>query len=232
MVMQTGSMGPSGETGKHESCKTNDDSRDSNSNPLLFAWHKEFGPTAPYKWRDRMIRHEWQSEDPRREVRRWMISRYSFAVPTDEALDVVGAFSPLVEIGAGIGYWASLLRGRGCDVVAYDIMESEFQRWFACRDAPGVIRGGADMAAAHPGRTLMIVWPPHGDGMATEALREYQDAGGRRLVYVGEPRYGFTADESFFDELGGARGWLLSAELDIPQWPRCNDRLLIYERRI
>ena len=28
--------------------------------------------------------------------------------------------SPLVEVGAGTGYWAALLRGRGARVFAYD----------------------------------------------------------------------------------------------------------------
>jgi hypothetical protein len=30
-------------------------------------------------------------------------------------------FSPIVEIGAGNGYWASLLRDAGCDIVAFDV---------------------------------------------------------------------------------------------------------------
>ena len=46
---------------------------------------------------------------------------YSHAIPTDEALDTIAEHAPLVELGAGTGYWAALLRLRGCDVAAYDI---------------------------------------------------------------------------------------------------------------
>ena len=37
-----------------------------------------------------------------------------------EALDALAARSPLVEVGAGLGYWAHLLRRRGVPVQAYD----------------------------------------------------------------------------------------------------------------
>lgn len=46
---------------------------------------------------------------------------YAFGVPTDAALDAIAARGPVVELGAGTGYWAALLRQAGCDVVAYDI---------------------------------------------------------------------------------------------------------------
>ena len=44
----------------------------------------------------------------------------AFAVPNQQALDVLAKHAPLLELGAGTGYWASLLRGAGVDVLAYD----------------------------------------------------------------------------------------------------------------
>src|SRR3979411_2575044 len=45
----------------------------------------------------------------------WCVRRYAFAVPTDAALATLGRYAPIVELGAGTGYWAFLLRGRGVD---------------------------------------------------------------------------------------------------------------------
>ena len=44
----------------------------------------------------------------------------SFAMPNDTALAAIGACAPLIECGAGTGYWSSLLQSRGVDVLAYD----------------------------------------------------------------------------------------------------------------
>lgn len=37
---------------------------------------------------------------------------YAFAVPNEAALKVIEQYSPIIEVGAGTGYWASLLRAR------------------------------------------------------------------------------------------------------------------------
>jgi hypothetical protein len=41
-------------------------------------------------------------------------------LPEPHLLDVVKRYSPLVELGAGRGYWAYLLNLVGADVIAYD----------------------------------------------------------------------------------------------------------------
>lgn len=47
--------------------------------------------------------------------------QFAFAVPTEEVLEIVASLGkPVVEVGAGTGYWSWLLRNRGVDVIAYD----------------------------------------------------------------------------------------------------------------
>jgi protein-L-isoaspartate O-methyltransferase len=46
---------------------------------------------------------------------------YAYAPPNTAALEALLARSPLLELGAGTGYWARLLRGAGADVLALDI---------------------------------------------------------------------------------------------------------------
>lgn len=48
--------------------------------------------------------------------------RYAWAIPDDRALRILEEFSPVIEIGAGRGYWAHLLRERGVDTLAYDMI--------------------------------------------------------------------------------------------------------------
>src|SRR5260370_8725271 len=54
------------------------------------------------------------------ERRRELASLFSWAVPNARALEVLAAHAPLLECGAGMGYWSALLRARGVDVLAYD----------------------------------------------------------------------------------------------------------------
>jgi len=49
-----------------------------------------------------------------------MCHLYAYAIPTHAALERISWYSPVLEIGAGTGYWASLLSKIGCDVIAYD----------------------------------------------------------------------------------------------------------------
>src|SRR5262245_27260787 len=54
--------------------------------------------------------------------RRELASTFSWAIPTETALAVLAKHAPLVECGAGMGYWTALLRSRGVDAIAYDLL--------------------------------------------------------------------------------------------------------------
>ncbi|KAG7397358.1 hypothetical protein PHYBOEH_000870 [Phytophthora boehmeriae] len=47
--------------------------------------------------------------------------KYSWAIPDERALQIIKHYGPIVEMGAGSGYWARLLQLRGVDIVAYDL---------------------------------------------------------------------------------------------------------------
>jgi protein-L-isoaspartate O-methyltransferase len=47
--------------------------------------------------------------------------KYPCAAFNSAALALLAARAPLVEVGAGTGYWAAALRRRGVDVLAYDL---------------------------------------------------------------------------------------------------------------
>lgn len=90
--------------------------------------------------------------------------RYSYVLPESHLLEVISGYSPLVELGAGTGYWAYLLRSMGVDVIAYDLApfgssltnryHINFRRW------TNVIQGDVTSIAQHGDRSLFLCWPP------------------------------------------------------------------------
>lgn len=166
-----------------------------------------------------------------------LIARYAWAIPNVAALRALAAEAPLVEIGAGTGYWASLLRQMGVDILAFDanppLDEGHTNRH--CRNALAVgtiwtkVRpGGPEQAGLHADRTLFLCWPPSDEPMAAAALAAYHRAGGRRLAFVGElgPTCG---DEAFREALHA--DWRPIKGVGIPRWRDLSDALTLWEPR-
>jgi hypothetical protein len=158
----------------------------------------------------------------------WCVRRYAFAVPTPAALAAVARYAPIVELGAGTGYWAFVLRERGVDVVAYDLAPPDRlpnPHLFRPVTWTRVEQGGVEVLASHADRALFLCWPSYRDPFAAHALEAYT---GKTLIYVGEPPGGHTADDAFFAEL--ARRWRLVEHVALPNWPGTHDALSVYER--
>lgn len=121
-----------------------------------------------------------------------LAQRFSYVLPQPHLLDVIRAHSPIVEIGAGTGYWAHLLGRAGADVVAYDQAPPAGAR--ENRYHPGVrawskvLEGGAEALARHPDRSLLICWPPAFSALG-QVLSFYA---GDVVIHVGD-RGGRTA---------------------------------------
>lgn len=180
------------------------------------------------------------------QVRRHLIGTYAFGIPGEEALDCLARHAPIVEMGAGLGYWARCLRERGVDVVAYDAMSDQWQAWFRPtvleRTAGGlvarsdplrfepvlwteVLEGGPERLAAHAERTLLLCWPDLWSGFDEESLRAYE---GERVVCVGELGERGTGSDGFRRLLG--RAWRPIDDAPVPRWPGCDDHLVVYAR--
>ncbi len=128
--------------------------------------------------------------------------KYSYALLTLRAIEKIGKFGPLIEIGAGTGYWASQIELL-CNVwvVAFDmcplVSPSGRRR---CRDdeengwhggAKGffdVGRGTEAKLDDYEGSTLVLMFPPKEDEypLGCEALKRYT---GEHFIYVGEPEF-------------------------------------------
>ena len=154
---------------------------------------------------------------------------YSWAIPNQEALECIAEFGPILEVGAGNGYWAYLLRNMGVDVVAVDRHppHPQSKNSYGHKTRYTYVRRGSSRAPLkYPERTLMLCWPPYDTSLAYDALRSYS---GEYLIYIGEGTGGCNGDSRFWNELYD--NWKHVRFQSIPQWPGIHDGLDIYRRR-
>ena len=93
-----------------------------------------------------------------------LAQRLSYVFPDDRVLSVLAGLGPLVEMGAGTGYWAYRLRTLGVDIVALDLAPPDGAR--SNRYHPSsptwtkVIAGDHTVLGDYPDRALLLCWPP------------------------------------------------------------------------
>lgn len=156
-----------------------------------------------------------------------LVRKYSWAIPSAEAVAAIVERGPVVELGAGTGYWAMMVAAAGGDVIAFDrapagVADNHFtgsDRWFDVRV------GDESVAADFPERTLLLCWPPYDDPFAYDALSVYR---GSTVAYVGEGFGGCTADDRFHGLLEAKFDCV--SEVRIPRWYGIHDTLTFWER--
>jgi len=169
------------------------------------------------------------------EKRAEFIHTYAFAIPTSDIISLIAGHSPIIEIGAGAGYWAWCLHQSGAVIKAVDSNPpDEGAPWDWQARNPwfddtwySVFEGDEYSAAEYPDRALFLCWPPPSNPMASRSLSEYRRAGGHTLIYLGDP--GSSGDEEFHREreqlrlLGKRKTW---------SWPGIDEYLFIYSMEL
>jgi hypothetical protein len=93
-----------------------------------------------------------------------LAQRFSYVIPDAQSLAMLGGLGPIVEIGAGTGYWASRLIAHGVDFVAFDQAPPDGEapnRYHAPTPTfAEVRRGDQTVLRDHPDRALFLCWPP------------------------------------------------------------------------
>jgi hypothetical protein len=169
------------------------------------------------------------SSDYKTEYRKPLVKKYAWAIPNEKALQTIATYEPIIEIGAGTGYWAYLLQQMGVDLIPYDIAPPKKwdNRWFGSDYQWTTIkRKGPQAVRTHPHRTLMLCWPPYDGHMAYEALSLTKAT---HVIYIGEGWGGCCADDTFFEYL--KEHFDLKEEISIPQWDCISDSLAVYKRK-
>lgn len=163
------------------------------------------------------------------------VCKFSFAVPSDDAIRALLGLGPIFDPMAGTGYWAHVLEKAGADVVAYDIdpyrpykpetgERLELGRW--CEVKQGDCE---QVAESHGDRAMLLVWPPYHNDAGERALKGHQRSGGTVVAYVGEEEHGCTGTPAFHEML--AEQYELVQRVGVKKWESIWDALFIYRLR-
>lgn len=152
-----------------------------------------------------------------------LVNKYSWAVPTEPILNEILKYSPLIEIGAGLGYWASLLQLKGADILPFDDLS-----WDHDGNKPWceIKKGDYTEINNHPKRMLFLCWAPYGEDMAYNCVKTYT---GKHVLWVGEGQNGCNGTEEFHEYMTKN---FKQIKVDMPpRWYNMWDSFVIFERR-
>jgi hypothetical protein len=118
-----------------------------------------------------------------------LAQRYAYVFPSDSILAMLAGLGPLVEIGAGTGYWAHRLRSIGVDIVAFDQapLDGERTNRYHPRTRPWthVELGDQTVLSGYADRGLFVCWPPLFSSLG-DCLAHYR---GDTVAYIGDGGY-------------------------------------------
>lgn len=160
------------------------------------------------------------------------IAKYGFAIPNQHAINRITKLVwsksdyPLVEMGAGLGWWAHHLKQKGVDITCYDNFDPA---WGWNREPWVEVLPGSYEKITNPCHVLLI-WPPYNEPFATEVLKKWLETATEDCLFffVGELG-GCTGDDEFFELLEQKCEEI--EEVTIPSWPGVRDRLFIYSTK-
>jgi hypothetical protein len=137
-----------------------------------------------------------------------LTNRYAYACPDSQLIEDLSSH-PVVELGAGSGYWARLVHDRGGEITPLDNAS-----WHSASDGLWfpVERGDETRLTEFVDRTLLIVMP----GRPGNADRFVRLWGGKRLVVVTGGRFPIT-DDSYRETAISDGGWELIEDRPLPE---------------
>lgn len=162
---------------------------------------------------------------------------FAFSVPTAEALDAVAEATKMagdggvVEIGAGSGYWAGLLRARGVPVEAYDWKppDNGVRNMYFTHTYTTVLEGSVEKLAGKNKHVLLLVWPFNEEESAhafdAEALAAFE---GDVVVHAGDLESTINTSLAFADMLRARFEEV--RRVSLPSWPHHVDVLSVWRR--
>jgi hypothetical protein len=144
-------------------------------------------------------------------------------------VELVKSFSPILEVGAGSGYWAHELQLAGAIVKATDPGAGSYRSFGYWKKLWAEVErlDAVEAVSQYPDWTLLTVWPDLAPPTwPLEMLHEYA---GPTVLYVGEGHGGCTGSDEFHELL--EEKFDLVSEINIPQFDGIHDRLFVYQRK-
>lgn len=161
------------------------------------------------------------------DIRSYLIKKYGFAVLTEEVINKCKKYSPILEIGAGFGYWASEFQERGIECIPTDSYKYEEGYLKGSKyHVPVIKQEGLAAVRKYPHHTLLLCWPSCGVSWSEEVLTAYQ---GDYIIYCGESSGGCTGNDEFHSILD--KEFNSIETISIPQFPGIHDYVEIFSRK-
>ena len=158
--------------------------------------------------------------------RQELVQKYAWAIPNSKAIKLISEYGPIIEIGAGRGYWASLIANYA-EIVCFDkLTPPHFYANNSEKQYHPIQIGDASTLIEYPDYTLFLCWPPYNNFLAADCLKKYS---GEYFIYVGESEGGCNAEEEFFNILD--KNYRSIMRVDIPQFDIVHDYLRIFKRK-
>ncbi|OQR89726.1 hypothetical protein THRCLA_09616 [Thraustotheca clavata] len=175
-------------------------------------------------------------------------SKYSWAIPDERALRIIKHYGPIVEMGAGSGYWGRLLQLRGVDIKCFDLhVPGEEKGDVSDEDDEDeqvrmtwmeVEQGTPEVLPEYKDRTLLLCYPDDfedsEESMALECLDNYT---GDTIIHIGEwlgqtvclpEPWGRTSAPEFQTRLAAVFHKVL--QVPLPSWHSSMDTLTVWKR--
>ena len=157
-------------------------------------------------------------------IRSQFVKKYSFAIPSQEALQLISRYSPILEVGAGSGLWSKLLMDMDCDVIATDIDSAKDPNHFKKKFCKINSMSAWAAVKRYGSRNIFISWPSYGAEWALKMLREVRD---QYVIYIGEGEC--CATDGFFELLG--KEFFHIESMAIPQFDGVYDYLKVWRKK-
>lgn len=162
----------------------------------------------------------------RYKVRQDFIREFGFAVPCNEALSACAKYAPLVEIGAGSGFWTRLLQARGVDCIPTDPLLAYHGTIKHSAHLPNVQLQGKTAVRRFSDRNVLCVWPSYEHTWARQAAKAMRV--GRTILAVTECEGGCCAENGFFAVL--RQCFVNEGDVRLPQFDGLHDVMEIWRK--
>lgn len=138
--------------------------------------------------------------------RSFFFNTISWSIPTKQNINDIIKFIRsnecpyILEIGSGLGLWASILK----NTTDIKVNATDDFSWYKdkekmfCTEIENINYTDAIYKYNDENSCLFLCWPPPDNDLAAYCLKNFK---GKYLIYIGQPRNGQTANSAFFDML-------------------------------
>lgn len=153
--------------------------------------------------------------------RKDLTEKYSWAIPNNLSIRFLADESniePIIEIGAGNGYWAHKVQEQGGEIIPIDIKRYD-NTW------TDVIIASYDSLNESRVNRILLCWPPANSSMAIDSVKHLKPT---YIYFVGVKNSSITGNIDFYNYIDTQFREVKT--INIPSWSNNNVKLTKYKK--